>query len=232
MCANMIRVTSVQFLLNHNKMIYCTQPSPFDRPCAHQNGRKWKQGSEPGNDWRQERHRAQREMYVHNRFPSRSLSHNAVGMFWIIEPGELLSPHFKRHGNKGWILNVCNLWRRPLYGGSKSHPRLKSPTFGLEDNPERWKVWWKKGSCGGVFGVSWMCLLCTLVSVGSSLSRFSLANWIPLWKGRREVQPGTECGRSKQFSKTTEKEKDKEVVNTEVSVMLLRFCHRLMWFTA
>lgn len=59
-------------------------------------------------------------MYVHNRFPSCSLSHNAVGMFWIIEPGELLSPHFKRHGNKGWMLNVCNLWRRPLHGGSKS----------------------------------------------------------------------------------------------------------------
>lgn len=48
--------------------ILLTQTPPFVRPCVRQNRRQWKRGSEPGGDWRQERRRAQRKMYVHNRF--------------------------------------------------------------------------------------------------------------------------------------------------------------------
>lgn len=122
-------MTSARVLLHNNRIrYYITHSGDTFRPTLRPSKKKKVENKEakPGDEWRQERRRAQRKMYVHNRFSSRSLSHNAVGMFWIIELGELLSPHFKRHGNKGWILNVCNLWSRPLHSGSESHPKVSN----------------------------------------------------------------------------------------------------------
>lgn len=171
-----IVLTSVCLFLKYNKMMFTLIKDATSRPtpCVKTKESGNEEGSQTTIKGRKD-DKHKRKMYVHNRFLSHTLSHNAVGMFWIIEPGELLSSHFKRHGNKGWILNVCNPGSRPFHSGSKLHSRLKSPTFGFEYNSKERKVLPKKKKTG----VSWICLLQTLISA---------AQQILLWKERSAEQ--------------------------------------------